>query len=142
REEGPHDGEALAPGREPAEQLPLLPLADDADLRVIAPEVAVDLAERRLPGEHRARDDPRRHVRIDERALDAGLEARAEPGPEEPRLAHERSAERDHASDRDPTGAEELAERDHVLVADVPDYLPATYGIEEVDVRARQPRGM
>src|SRR5690606_22064910 len=117
-------------------------LADHADLRVVAAQEPIDLAERGLPREDRAGDDTWRGVALPERAQRALLEARAEARAEEPRLPHERAPERDHARDGVRARPAELAERDHVLIADVPDRLSAMDGIEQVDVRTREPGGV
>ncbi len=70
--------------------------------------------------------------------VDRGAEARAQQA----RLTHRRAGERDHPRHVEFAGAQQPPERDHVLVADVPDAALHGDRVQAVDVPADQTRRM
>ena len=64
------------------------------------------------------------------------------PSPNEARFQHGRTAERDDPLHPQPSGREQLADGDDVLVIQMPNRSRCRYRVQKVDMRADEPGGM
>ena len=118
----------------------LAALPNEADLAVIAAQVAGGRARRGTPGEQRPRHDPHRVV---ERLVGEHVgDRRPQPRPDEPGMRQGGPRQRHHALDRELARLEQPPDGHDVLVADVPHLPVAAHRVQPVDVQSGSPGGM
>src|SRR5690606_24606763 len=124
----------------PPEKHALAIFGQGADLEVVAAEIAVQLAHGRPAREYRARDDSILdgfELAVDE-LVDVGALARAKQA----RVVDRRGGQREDPRYVELPGGEEGADRDDVLVVEVPNDAGAAGRRQGVNVKATGTRGM
>ena len=115
-----------------------------ADLQVIAPQVCLGAC--RAPAvQHGTRNQARRlrlGTCVPEPIGDLFVDIRTQSGGDQSGLLETRAAQGQGALHPDSALAEKSADRNHVLITDVPDGLVGTDGVQVMDMCARQARRM